>query len=88
MKYNIPFYKKPYKALLQIMLPSLLIGIVCMGIFFQEDGISDRVANISTVLLALFGIFYGINDIIKKGKITLYLSLIYSILLIPLMAII
>ena len=46
-------------------------------------------ANITSVLIALLGIYYGINDIIKKGKkSSLFILAIYSIILIPLMAII
>lgn len=52
-----------------IVCPTFLISVVSLGVFYQDEGLNDRVANIGMVLLGLFGIFYLIKDFIKKGGV-------------------
>ena len=39
-------------SLVTIFLPLWLLGIMNLGIFFQDNGFADRLATIATVMLA------------------------------------
>lgn len=48
----IPIYKFPSVQILTIFLPLVLLGIINLGIFFQNYEMHDRVASISVLLIA------------------------------------
>lgn len=54
--FHFPFYRHPLKSLSVIFLPTFVLGIINMFIFFQEFYIADRIANISTLLISFIAL--------------------------------
>lgn len=50
--FNIPLYKFPIVAMATIFLPLWLLGIINLGIFFQDYSMDDRVGSISALMIA------------------------------------
>jgi hypothetical protein len=60
--FHIPLYKDPWVSLLVIYLPLMILGVINMSIFFQDNALSDRLANIATLLIAIVGMIELIRD--------------------------
>ena len=48
----IPLYKFPFVTLVTIFVPLWLLGIINLGIFFQNSGLSDRIGSIAALMIA------------------------------------
>jgi len=50
--FNIPLYKYPVVAIATIFLPWFLLAIINLGIFFQSTNVSNRIQNLSALLIS------------------------------------
>lgn len=48
----IALYKFPIVAICTIFLPLWLLGMINIGVFFQEPGLSDRLGSLSGLMIA------------------------------------
>ena len=45
-------YRLPLVSLLTIFLPLWFLGVISLGIYFQDNTLAERVASIATVMIA------------------------------------
>lgn len=50
--FTIPLYKFPFVTLFTIFFPLWLLGIINLGIFYQDTGLADRIGSISALMIA------------------------------------
>ena len=58
----IPLYKFPVVSIFTIFLPLWLLGIINLGIFFQETGLADRIGSIAGLMIAFVALIPVIRD--------------------------
>ena len=55
--FTIPLYKFPTVTIATIFLPLWLLGIINLGIFFQDNNLADRIASIAALMIAFVALF-------------------------------
>ncbi len=50
--FNIPMYKFPSSSLVTVFIPLWLLGLINLGIYFQDQSLSDRIGSIIGLMLA------------------------------------
>ena len=50
--FEIPIYKFPMVTIATIFIPLWLLGIITVGIYFQDRVLVDRIVSISALLIA------------------------------------
>ncbi len=76
----MPIYKFPYVSIAVIFLPLWLLAIINLVIFFQENNLAERVASISTVMIALVALIPTVRSQIPPyPKIVFIEFLVYAI---------
>jgi hypothetical protein len=60
--FNIPLYKFPYVAMATIFLPLWLLGIINLGIFFQDHNMDDRIGSLSALMIAFVALIPTIRE--------------------------
>ena len=50
--FTVPLYKYPTVTIVTIFLPLWLLGIINLGIFFQDNNLADRIASIAALMIA------------------------------------
>lgn len=64
--------------LLTVFLPLWLLGVINMAIFLEDNGLGDRIANLSALLIAFVALIPVIREQIPPSpKITLVEWLVY-----------
>lgn len=58
----IPLYKYPGNALFTIFLPTFLLALLSLAIFFQESELSGRIGAIATMILGYIALIPSIKD--------------------------
>lgn len=48
----IPLYKFPFVTLSTIFIPLWLLGIINLGIFFQDTTLGDRIGSLAALMIA------------------------------------
>lgn len=87
--FNIPLYKFPIVALATIFLPLWLLGIINLGIFFQDENLADRIASIAALMIAFVALIPTIREQIPPNpKIVFIEILVYMETLTSLFALI
>ena len=50
--FNIPLYKFPASSFVTVFIPLWLLGLINLGIYFQDGTLSDRLGSIIALMLA------------------------------------
>ena len=50
--FKIPLYKFPWVTICTICIPLWLMGMINIGIFFQEVGLADRIGSLAALMIA------------------------------------
>lgn len=58
----IPLYKYPGNSLITIFLPTLLLALLSLAIFFQEPELSGRIGAIATMILGYIALIPSIKE--------------------------
>jgi len=70
--FTIPLYKKPVVAMITIFLPLWLLSVIMLGIYFQDSSLSNRLNNLSVLLIAYIGLVGIIRGQLPQSpKVTL-----------------
>ena len=76
--FTIPLYKFPTVTIATIFLPLWLLGIINLGIFFQDNGLADRIASIAALMIAFVALIPTIrSEIPPSPSITFVEILVY-----------
>jgi hypothetical protein len=51
--FNLPIYKHPFETIVTGFLPIWLLGLINLGIFFQDENLNDRLGSIIGLVVAL-----------------------------------
>lgn len=57
----IPLYKYPGNVLITIFLPVMLLALLSLAIFFQEQDLSGRIGSIATMILGYIALIPSIK---------------------------
>lgn len=60
--FKIPLYKYPSVALITIFAPLWILGWLNLAIFFQDNGLGNRIAEIATLMIAFVALIPTIRD--------------------------
>ena len=55
-------YKRPMVAICTIFLPLSLLGMINIGIFFQDNGLADRLGTLAGLMIALVALLPVIRE--------------------------
>lgn len=58
----IPLYKYPGNSLATIFIPLLLLALLSLGIFFQQNDLSNRISSIATMVLGYIALIPSIKE--------------------------
>jgi hypothetical protein len=64
--FRIPLFKNPAISVFSIFVPLWIIGFINLFIFFQERGLSGRIASVAVLTLAYIAFVPTINDQIPQ----------------------
>lgn len=60
--FTIPLYKFPFVTLFTIFIPLWLLGIINLGIFFQDTGLGDRIGSLAALMIAFVALIPVIRE--------------------------
>jgi len=69
-------YKFPLVALATIFLPLWLLAIINLGIFFQDNSLSDRIASIAALMIAFVALIPTIRDQIPPNPRIVFVEIL------------
>lgn len=76
--FTIPLYKFPFVTLFTIFIPLWLLGIINLGIFFQDTGLGDRIGSLAALMIAFVALIPVIREALPPNpNITLVEILVY-----------
>ena len=74
----IPLYKYPGNPLATIFIPIFLLALLSLGIFFQENDLSNRISSIATMVLGYIALIPSIKEQLPpSSRITIIEIVIY-----------
>jgi hypothetical protein len=74
----IPLYKYPGNSLLTIFIPIVMLSLLSLAIFFQDNNLSDRIGLIATMVLGYIQLIPSVkNELPPSSKITAIEMAIY-----------
>ena len=77
--FKVSLYKFPIVSIATIFLPLWLLAIINLGIFFQDNALSNRIASISALMIAFVALIPTIRDQIPPNpKIVFIEILVYT----------
>lgn len=65
--FRIPIYKYPGLSILTIFIPIWILGLIGLGVFFQEQGFGARLATVAVLILAFVAFLPTINNSIPQS---------------------
>jgi len=48
----LPLYRKPFQTLINLFFPVVILSIINLAVFFQDNGIAKRLQNLAIILVA------------------------------------
>jgi hypothetical protein len=72
----VPLYKFPIVALATIFLPLWLLAVINLGIFFQNNTLSDRIASIAALMIAFVALIPTIRDQIPPNPRIVFIEIL------------
>ena len=74
----IPLYKFPAIGLFTIFVPLWLLGVINIGIFFQDTGLADRIGSLAGLMIAFVALIPVIREQLSPNpNITLVEIFVY-----------
>jgi hypothetical protein len=74
----IPLYKYPGNVLITIFLPVMLLALLSLAIFFQDQDLSGRIGSIATMILGYIALIPSIKEQLPpSAKLTVIEALVY-----------
>lgn len=71
-------YKFPLVTLFTIFIPLWLLGIINLGVFYQDTGLADRIGSISALMISFVALIPVIREALPPNpQITVVEVLVY-----------
>ena len=71
-------FRSPEDSILNIFLPLILLGVINLGIFFQDSAIDSRIQSITSLMIAFVALIPTIQDEIPSHpKMTIVEMMVY-----------
>lgn len=75
---HIPLSKMPVSTLFSVIFPVILLGVLNLAIFMQDESLGDRIANIATLMVVFVENIHLLRESVPfYPKITLLEIIIY-----------
>lgn len=73
-------YKHPLDSAVAIFLPTIVLGLINLFIFFQAIELGDRIGALSTLLIAFVGMVAIVKQTVKTNSYTIAGLLLYAMI--------
>lgn len=54
--FDVPLFKDPSVAILTIFLPLLILGIINLGVFYQQPVLAKRITSIAALMVSIIAL--------------------------------
>ncbi len=72
--FNIPMFKSPFNSLITVFVPLWLLGLINLGIYFQDENLSDRIGSIIGLMLAFIAYIPTIRSAIPPSSSIVFME--------------